>query len=538
LLLVAALILALVPLGARPAVADEPRYGIVTGRVVAASDGATTLADTRVTFIGQDGVQRGQAQANYLGEFTQYLPTGQYYVHFVPFSNRGTPYADLWWESSADREHAQLITVTSEQPVSLTAALPLAATVSGVAYVDHAYPGSSFEGYVRLTDCATGGARWTDASASTAGSPYTMSGVPPGTYSARWEPKLDGWGETSLFPGYYSGTYDENESQLITVGRGQNVTGIDIHGTMSGTLDGFTYFNDAWQPSQVSLYDLNGTLLDVQYTDSGYWYFSGLRAGQYKVHAHMFLTGASGWAENARDFASASVLNVSLGETTKTWVKLALPASSNQPQSMGQAPDAGTSAERATTGHFADVTTANPFYDPIEWTAASGISTGTLDPPNKPLYKPLDPMSRQAFAAFLYRYSGITFNPPQFSTFDDVGPDNPFYAAIEWMAANGYTTGTPQRCGKPLFDPEGTISRQATAAFLARFAQVTPAAPTTQVFADVPNDAFFASYIDWMGVQGISTGTPQPGGGLPLYKPTDPVTRQEVAAFLYRFDNL
>ncbi len=36
---------------------------------------------------------------------------------------------------------------------------------------------------------------------------------------------------------------------------------------------------------------------------------------------------------------------------------------------------------------------------------------------------------------------------------------------------------------------------------------------------------------------GVSTGTAQPGG-LPIYKPRDPVSRQAMAAFLQRFDGL
>jgi hypothetical protein len=39
--------------------------------------------------------------------------------------------------------------------------------------------------------------------------------------------------------------------------------------------------------------------------------------------------------------------------------------------------------------------------------ADTGISTGTPNPPGKPLYKPIDPVSRQAMAAFLYRHDTL-----------------------------------------------------------------------------------------------------------------------------------
>ena len=53
-------------------------------------------------------------------------------------------------------------------------------------------------------------------------------------------------------------------------------------------------------------------------------------------------------------------------------------------------------------------------------------------------------------------------------------------------------------------------------------------------FADVTDPAgTFYDYIEWMSQAGISTGTPQ-ASGKPLYKPADSVSRQAMAAFLYR----
>jgi lysozyme len=75
--------------------------------------------------------------------------------------------------------------------------------------------------------------------------------------------------------------------------------------------------------------------------------------------------------------------------------------------------------------------------------------------------------------------------------------------------------------------------------FLARYDHIdVSTAPATQSFADVPTDLpNFAAAIGWMKSTGISTGTAQPSG-LPLYKPVDPVSRQAMAAFLYRLAHL
>jgi hypothetical protein len=189
-------------------------------------------------------------------------------------------------------------------------------------------------------------------------------------------------------------------------------------------------------------------------------------------------------------------------------------------------------------GAFADVSSASPFYANIEWMAANGISTGSVNEPGRPLFKPEDSISRMAFAAFLYRYSGVTFTPPTTPTFGDVTSANPFYTAIEWMAAEGITNGNVSNCGKLNFLPEDPISRQAAAAFLSRFAGASVTTPEEQRFADVPVDGTFAAAIDWMGANGISTGNVNPDGGLPLYAPLDPISRQAVAAFLARYDAL
>ena len=188
---------------------------------------------------------------------------------------------------------------------------------------------------------------------------------------------------------------------------------------------------------------------------------------------------------------------------------------------------------------FADVDPSSPFYTYVQWMAATGISTGTAQPSGKPLYKPLDAVSRQAMALFVYRLSAATFIPPAVQTFADVPPGSPFYTAVEWMADRGISTGTVQPSGKPLFKPSDPVSRQAMALFLARYKHIdVSTAPATQSFADVPtNLPNFAAAIGWMKSTGISTGTAQPSG-LPLYKPVDPVSRQAMAAFLYRLAHL
>ena len=187
--------------------------------------------------------------------------------------------------------------------------------------------------------------------------------------------------------------------------------------------------------------------------------------------------------------------------------------------------------------HFADVSASNNvFYIYLQWMYASGVSTGTPQSDGLPVYKPLEPVSRQAMAAFLYRASLDGFTPPAEPTFADVPTSSAFYLEIEWMAAEGIATGTAQPTGKPLFNPTGVVSRQSMALFLARFAHAiyiyTPS--SANYFADVPSDAQAAQAIAWMVQNSLTSGTPQGAGLKPLFKPLEAVSRQAMAAFIYR----
>jgi YVTN family beta-propeller protein len=60
-----------------------------------------------------------------------------------------------------------------------------------------------------------------------------------------------------------------------------------------------------------------------------------------------------------------------------------------------------------TVQSFADVPVSAGAAAAISWMASTGISTGTPQPSGLPLYKPADPVSRMAMAAFLYRLAHL-----------------------------------------------------------------------------------------------------------------------------------
>ena len=116
---------------------------------------------------------------------------------------------------------------------------------------------------------------------------------------------------------------------------------------------------------------------------------------------------------------------------------------------------------------FVDVPTSHPFYREICWLAAEGISTGWTTPVGAE-YRPGEPVSREAMAAFLYRFAGEPTVTGERDGFIDVPAGHPFATAIDWMVEAGISTGWATPDG-PQFRPGASIERQAMAAFLIRF---------------------------------------------------------------------
>jgi len=201
--------------------------------------------------------------------------------------------------------------------------------------------------------------------------------------------------------------------------------------------------------------------------------------------------------------------------------------------STASSPIRPTTCSATSTVHpFLDVATAFPFCSEIEWMSATEITTGYPDG----TFRPTSSVTRQAMASFLYKFEGqpaTTLTEPFFA---DVDEGNPFYPAIQWMAETGLSTGTPQPVGKPRFLPANPVSRQATALFLWRNAGAPDSGLAPAFFADVTGGTFFAA-VQWMASSDLSAGTPNPPGK-PLYLPADAVSRQAMAAFLYRYDDL
>lgn len=118
---------------------------------------------------------------------------------------------------------------------------------------------------------------------------------------------------------------------------------------------------------------------------------------------------------------------------------------------------------------FADVSTGQQFYKEMAWLADQEISTGWVEANGTRTYRPLQSISRDAMAAFLYRAAGSpNYSPPAVSPFGDVSTGQQFYKEMAWLADRGISTGWVEANGSRTYRPLQSISRDAMAAFLYR----------------------------------------------------------------------
>ncbi|GMA32936.1 S-layer homology domain-containing protein [Litorihabitans aurantiacus] len=85
-------------------------------------------------------------------------------------------------------------------------------------------------------------------------------------------------------------------------------------------------------------------------------------------------------------------------------------------------------------------------------------------------FRPLEPINRDAMAAFLYRLADVEdYVPAAPMPFADVAPGAQFATEIAWVAEVGISTGWVGNDGTVIFRPVTPIARDAIAAFLSRY---------------------------------------------------------------------
>ena len=109
--------------------------------------------------------------------------------------------------------------------------------------------------------------------------------------------------------------------------------------------------------------------------------------------------------------------------------------------------------------------------------------------------------------------------------FGDVSVSDWFYDDVRYVYANGIMDGT----SSDRFAPNAPLTRAMIVTILYRMAG-SPAMSGASDFKDVDSNKWFAKAVAWAAANGIVNGY---GSG--LFGPNDPVTREQLAAILYRY---
>ena len=108
--------------------------------------------------------------------------------------------------------------------------------------------------------------------------------------------------------------------------------------------------------------------------------------------------------------------------------------------------------------------------------------------------------------------------------FADVQVSHPFAGEILGLSELGITTG----CTETDFCPSDPVTREQMAAFLTRALDLAPPSVATNTFGD-DDGSIFETDIETIFARGITTGCTETD-----FCPSDPVTREQMAAFLTR----
>lgn len=409
-----------------PAHADDvSASGTISGQVLAPvvqPDGSMQLEPWQQTQIqiysapNTDPVFATTVLADTDGRYSLDVPDGTYTVCFRPrggylYQCAGGAY--LRSRSSTVTVDGDALTVNETLVPSASISGTISDAVSGASswqLETIAVPAGASVGAVPTADDSPG-----------AGGAYRLAPLVPGDYLVEFA------GPESYRTAYYAGpgqtTIDLEQARPIHVDAGQAITGLD--GTIAYSPSHFTDLDGDPFAAQIAALGESGVLhgwADGTFRPGEPVHRDAMAAFLYRL-AHSLSTGDA-WHPAFRDATAIGVL----------------------------------------PGDF-----PSPFFDEIEWAHAVGIAEGYPDG----TFRPQDPISRDAMAAFLYRAAGSpAFTPPATPTFRDVTPQNDsFFTEIEWMAANHITTGYPDGT----YRPQAPVARDAMAAFLARFPGRPPA---------------------------------------------------------------
>lgn len=111
-------------------------------------------------------------------------------------------------------------------------------------------------------------------------------------------------------------------------------------------------------------------------------------------------------------------------------------------------------------------------------------------------------------------------------SFSDVKDEDWFSEAVKYVVGQGYFKGISDT----EFGPYQSMNRAMFVTVLGRMSGVDATKYTNEKFTDVPAGSYYEGYVVWAAEQGIVQGTSDT-----TFSPDAAVTREQMAAFLYRY---
>ena len=120
----------------------------------------------------------------------------------------------------------------------------------------------------------------------------------------------------------------------------------------------------------------------------------------------------------------------------------------------------------------------------------------------------------------------VVFEVQGASYYDDVRTDDWFYTAVTFVTDRGYFFGVSE----DLFAPYMNMNRAMFVTVLGRMEGVDVSKYTGTAFSDVEAGSYYAPYVAWANENGIVLGRTAE-----IFDPTADITREEMAAIMYRY---
>ena len=168
---------------------------------------------------------------------------------------------------------------------------------------------------------------------------------------------------------------------------------------------------------------------------------------------------------------------------------------------------------------FTDVQKSAWYADAVTYAAERGLMRGVGDGQ----FAPEETMTRAMLVTVLWRYVG---SPEEWSnSFRDVRAGQWYTQAVSWAAKNGIVNGT----SPTTFDPDSNMTRAMLVTVLWRL-DGNPAPKSMNSFKDVPGGQWYTEAVAWASENGVVDGV-----GNNLFDPDGNVTREQIAAIMYRY---